>query len=209
MSTTYVMDEAILENTTTSTQSNGKHELDIPGGRLDNNISYQNGDGVISNNEEIVKDKETCGLEGVKSPNSVPEPIAIVGIGLRLPGNIHSTGAFWDLLIQKRETRCLVPESRYNIDGFYDKSKKTGSVASQYGHFLAESDHLDAFDTSFFKMSKAEAEQLDPQQRMILEVVWECMENGGQTGWRDGTQNIGVFLGTFNEVCQNSYLSLL
>jgi len=71
-------------------------------------------------------------------------------------------------------------------------------VATQYGHFLAESDKLDALDTSFFTMSKAEAEQIDPQQRMILEVVWECMENGGQTGWRG--DNIGVFLGTFNEV---------
>lgn len=138
------------------------------------------------------------------STSLTPEPIAIVGIGLRLPGGIHTSEAFWDLLISKRETRCKVPATRYNIEGFYNKSKKTGSVATEYGHFLAESDRLDALDTSFFTMSKVEAEQIDPQQRMILEVVWECMENGGQVDWRG--RNIGVYLGTFNEVTTNKVI---
>jgi acyl transferase domain-containing protein len=123
--------------------------------------------------------------------------IAIVGIGLRLPGNIHNTEAFWDLIVNKRETRGRVPESRYNVEGFYHFEKEAGSIAAKYGHFLADTDRLDAMDTSFFTISKAEADQLDPQQRMLLEVVWECMENGGQVDWRG--QNIGVFLGTFNE----------
>lgn len=130
-------------------------------------------------------------------PKFDPNAIAIVGIGLRLPGDIHTTESLWDLIVNKRETRCLVPKTRYNIDGFYHTSKEPGSVAAQYGHFLAESDKLDTLDTSFFTISKAEAEQLDPQQRMLLEVVWECMENGGQVDWKG--QNIGVFLGTFNE----------
>jgi acyl transferase domain-containing protein len=134
---------------------------------------------------------------GSKISDLDPKAIAIVGIGLRLPGGIHNTGSLWDLIVNKRETRCRVPKSRYNIDGYYHTSKESGSVAAEYGHFLADSDGLDAFDTSFFTISKAEAEQLDPQQRMLLEVVYECMENGGQVDWRG--KNIGVFLGTFNE----------
>jgi acyl transferase domain-containing protein len=47
-------------------------------------------------------------------------------------------------------------------------------------------------------MSKAEVEKLDPQQRMLLEVVWECMENADQRGWRGS--NTGVFVGTWGDV---------
>jgi acyl transferase domain-containing protein len=98
--------------------------------------------------------------------------IAIVGIGLRLPGGIHSTEALWELLINKKTTRGVVPSDRYNIESFYSAKKKPGTVAMQHGHFLAESDHLDHLDTSLFSMSKGEVEQLDPQQRMLLEGLY-------------------------------------
>ena len=127
-----------------------------------------------------------------------PEPIAIVGMALRLPGEIHSAEALWQLLINKKNTRRRVPTERYNLEGFYSPKKGPGSIISEHGHFLADTDSLEHLDTSFFSMSKAEVERLDPQQRMLLEVVWECMENAGQTGWR-GT-NTGVFVGTWGDV---------
>jgi acyl transferase domain-containing protein len=126
----------------------------------------------------------------------IPSPIAIVGIGTRLPGGVNSTSSLWDLLISKRDGRGLVPHSRYNIDGFHKPSKATGSVASRYGYFLQ--DDVDSFDASFFSMSKAEVDKMDPQQRMLLEVVWECMEAGGQINWRGG--NVGCFVGVFGDV---------
>ncbi|KAL3473253.1 hypothetical protein BJX99DRAFT_261561 [Aspergillus californicus] len=126
-----------------------------------------------------------------------PEPIAIVGIGLRLPGKIHSVESLWDLLLAKKETSGPIPSSRFNAEGFYSDSKKPGSIGVQRGHFLDESDALDQLDTSFFSMGKAEVEKLDPQQRMLLEVVWECMENAGQTGWRGS--DTGVFVGTWGD----------
>ena len=126
------------------------------------------------------------------------EPIAIVGIGLRLPGKIHSAESLWQLLLNKKTTRGEVPRSRYNSDGFYSTSKRGGTVGVKHGHFLDESDELGFLDTSFFSMSKAEVEKLDPQQRMLLEVVWECMENGGQSNWRGS--NTGVFVGTWGDV---------
>ncbi|PGH05504.1 hypothetical protein AJ80_08325 [Polytolypa hystricis UAMH7299] len=129
------------------------------------------------------------------------EPIAIVGIGLRLPGKIHSAEALWEILVNKKDTRGPVPPSRYNSDGFYSPSGRAGTVGVKHGHFLDESDGLGLLDTSFFTMSKPEVEKLDPQQRMLLEVVWECMENGGQSNWR-GT-NTGVFVGTWGDDWQD------
>lgn len=121
--------------------------------------------------------------------------IAIVGIGLRLPGSIKSTDDFWDLLIRKASTRCTVPKDRYNVDAFYSASGKPGTVNSLYGHYL--DCELDRMDASFFSMSKTEVENLDPQQRLLLEVIWECMESGGQKNWR-GTDT-GVYVGVYGD----------
>ncbi|KAK3328126.1 polyketide synthase [Cercophora scortea] len=128
-------------------------------------------------------------------PTGAPAPIAIVGIGLRLPGQITTTDQFWDLLVSKRDTRSQVPGTRYNIDAFHSPSGRPGMVRSRYGHFLdCDLGHMDA---SFFSMSKAEVEKLDPQQRLLLEVAWECLENGGQRNCRGG--NIGCYVGIFGE----------
>lgn len=161
--------------------------------------------GSISNGSAVT---ETNGHpNGPASPNGMRqnghqspalEPIAIVGMALRLPGKIHTPEALWDLIINRKTTRGLVPKSRYNIDGFFNASNRPGSVSVRHGHFLDESDAFDALDTSFFSMSKAEVEKLDPQQRMLLEVVWECMENAGQQNWRGS--NTGVFVGTWGDV---------
>jgi acyl transferase domain-containing protein len=123
-------------------------------------------------------------------------PIAIVGIGLRLPGGANSASYLWDFLVNKRSGRCLVPASRYTVDAFHKSSKTTGSVASRYGYFLQ--DDIDHFDASSFSMSRSEVERLDPQQRLLLEVVWECMESGGQKDWRG--ENIGCYVGVFGDV---------
>jgi len=135
---------------------------------------------------------------GMPIPNadaSIPEPIAIVGMSMRLPGGIRTEDAFWDLLVNKKTTRGPTPQSRYNYEGFYTDSGKPGSISVRHGHFLEESDAIDVLDTSFFNVSKAEVERLDPQQRMLLEVVWECVENAGQSNWRGS--NTGVFVGAW------------
>ncbi|KAL3417435.1 polyketide synthase [Phlyctema vagabunda] len=137
------------------------------------------------------------GHKQVNGHKETLEPIAIVGMALRLPGDIHTPEELWKLLVEKKTTRRPVPADRYNIDGFYSASKQGGSVGLQQGHFFSDKDGLDLFDTSFFTMSKAEVEALDPQQRLLLEVVFECMENGGQKNWR-GT-NTGVFVGTWGD----------
>ncbi|GAB1201010.1 hypothetical protein APSETT444_010394 [Aspergillus pseudonomiae] len=124
----------------------------------------------------------------------VPFPIAIVGMGMRLPGGVSSGTEFWNFLVNKRDGLCRVPETRYNVDAFYDEARE-GAVRTKHGYFLEQD--IVQLDIGFFEISKPEAEKLDPQQRLLLEVVWECMENAGQTNWQ-GT-NIGCFVGVFGE----------
>lgn len=124
----------------------------------------------------------------------VPFPIAIVGMAMRLPGGVSCEKEFWDFLINKRDGMCKVPDTRYNIDAFHEDSRP-GAIRTQNGYFLEHD--IRRFDPEFFGISKIEAVKLDPQQRMLLEVTWECMENGGQTGWRG--KNIGCYVGVFGE----------
>ncbi|KAF7548169.1 hypothetical protein G7Z17_g7234 [Cylindrodendrum hubeiense] len=126
-----------------------------------------------------------------------PLPIAIVGMGMRLPGAIHTADDLWKTLAEKRSTRCEIPATRFSVDGFHSPSSKPGSVAMRHGHFLADSDDLRHLDTSFFSMGITEVNDIDPQQRMLLEVVYECMQSSGQVNWQGG--NIGCYVGVWGE----------
>lgn len=97
------------------------------------------------------------------------DPIAIVGMAMRLPGGVNSGDEFWDLLVNKRSGHCRVPENRYNIDGFYTPTPKPGGTPITEGYYLQDVDYTQ-FDTSFFTTSKKELERQDPQQRQLLEV---------------------------------------
>jgi acyl transferase domain-containing protein len=125
--------------------------------------------------------------DGRATPN---EPIAIVGMGMRLPGGVHGTEEFWDMLINKRDGRCPVPRSRYNVDAFFDASKDPTT-----GYFLQEDPAY--FDAPFFSITPHLAKRMDPQQRLLLEVVWECLENAGETNWRG--KKVGCYVGVFGE----------
>ena len=125
----------------------------------------------------------------------VADPIAIVGMAMRLPGGIRDSESFWDLLVNKKSAQCRVPKDRYNIDAFYGPGK-SGHVGTQYGYFLEDLD-LANFDASFWSTTRQEAEVMDPQQRLILEVVYECLQNAGATDWRG--KNIGCYMGSFGE----------
>lgn len=117
-------------------------------------------------------------------------------MGMRLPGGVSDESSFWNLLVNKKDGRCTVPEDRYNVNAFYSPNGGHGTVKTKHGYFL---DHLDLhhLDASFFSMNKTEVEKLDPQQRLLLETVWECMENGGQVGWRG--KKIGCYVRVFGE----------
>lgn len=106
------------------------------------------------------------------------EPIAICGMGMRLPGGITDAAGFWDMLYNKRHGRCEVPKDRYNADTWFGPGK-IGHTPSKHGYFLDVD--LANMDSSFWSMTKQEIEAMDPQQRLTLEVVYECLQSAGQS----------------------------
>ncbi|PWY70902.1 putative polyketide synthase [Aspergillus heteromorphus CBS 117.55] len=145
----------------------------------------------------ITAEKENFG-EGARPPatSSPCEPIAIVGMAMRLPGGVHSGEEFWDMLIEKRSGLCDVPKDRFNIDAFHVPHQKAGTVRIKQAYFLDDVE-IGQFDSSVFSSSKTEVERLDPQQQQLLEVVYECLENAGSTSWRGS--DIGCYVGMFGE----------
>ncbi|MFI0739809.1 type I polyketide synthase [Streptomyces sp. NPDC021100] len=116
-----------------------------------------------------------------------PAPIAVVGIGCRVPG-ADGPDAFWRLLTDETCTVRDVPSSRfgrpYEIPGARVRS---GLL-----------DDVDRFDAAFFGISPREAAGMDPQQRLFMEAVWEALEDAGQdTSALAGTRT-GVWVGTTN-----------
>lgn len=104
-------------------------------------------------------------------------PIAVVGTGGRFPGDASNPDRLWELLLNARSTLSETPKDRFNVDGFYHpQAERAGTQNFREGHFMNRP--IDAFDAPFFSITPAEAEAMDPQQRMCLEVAYEALENG-------------------------------
>ena len=127
--------------------------------------------------------------------NPCHDPIAICGLGIRLPGGIRNAEEFWDLLVNGEDARGPIPSDRYQSQSFSSAMGKKGVIDLQSGYFLE--DDLGHLDASFFSMSKDELEKMDPQQRLLLEVTYECLESAGEIHYRG--KLIGCYVGTFGE----------
>lgn len=152
--------------------------------------------GVHTNGNSITTNGSN-GISATKGHYNGQIPIAICGMACRLPGGLATPDELWDFLLAKKDGRCRVPESRYNVDSYYSDTKKPGTVPTQYGYFLDESVDIGALDISFFTMTRSEVERADPQQRLMLEVAREAFEDAGVTDWRGKT--IGTYIGNFGE----------
>jgi acyl transferase domain-containing protein/NADPH:quinone reductase-like Zn-dependent oxidoreductase/acyl carrier protein len=122
------------------------------------------------------------------------EPIAVVGIGCRLPGGANDAESFWNLLVEKRTGIVDVPSDRWNVDAFYDPNPEAiGRMKTRKGGFLPGD--VFSFDPSFFDMSPREALSTDPQQRMLLQVAYEAIQSGRTTVRALQKARTGVFIG--------------
>ncbi|MDJ0843722.1 beta-ketoacyl synthase N-terminal-like domain-containing protein [Crocosphaera sp.] len=123
------------------------------------------------------------------------EHIAIIGLGCRFP-EAKDVESYWELLKQGKDGIREVPPERWNVDDFYDPQPVTpGKMSTRWGGFV---DGVDQFDPGFFQTSPREAEQIDPQQRLFLEVAWEALENGGIIPSQLSGSQTGVFVGINN-----------
>ncbi len=123
------------------------------------------------------------------------EPIALVGIGCRFPGNINGPDELWQGLKEGIDAITDIPGDRWNNDVFYDPDpNKAGKIKSKKGGFLKD---IDKFDADFFGVFPAEASRIDPQQRFLLEVTYEALEDAGISLESISDSKTGVYIGVF------------
>ncbi|GKZ81448.1 putative Hybrid PKS-NRPS biosynthetic cluster [Aspergillus niger] len=128
----------------------------------------------------------------------------IIGMACRVAG-ANSPSKLWDNILQKKDLRREMPPERFNVDAFYHPDRlNNGTTNVRHGYFLDQP--LGHFDAEFFGISGKEAAAIDPQQRILLEVVYEALENA-EIALEDirGT-NTSVYCGTFANA--NDYNSL-
>ena len=133
------------------------------------------------------------------------EPIAIIGVGCRFPEEINDAETFWKFLSEGKDAITEIPSDRWNVDKFYaEQPGIQGKYYSRHGGFIRE---IHAFDAGFFGISPREAKQMDPHQKILLEVAWQAIEDAGLIVDRKKSINAGIFVGISNQdygkVCQN------
>src|SRR5689334_15340674 len=94
------------------------------------------------------------------------EPIAVVGIGCRLPGGVTGPDSFWKLLESGTDAVTEVPADRWDAEAFYDTDMSVpGRMPTKWGAYLND---ITGFDADFFGITPREAMSMDPQQRVAL-----------------------------------------
>ena len=129
---------------------------------------------------------------GTEQPRT-GEPIAVIGLGLRMPGGADTPEKFWSLLRDGVDTTGEFPASRGDARSLYHPDP--GNPGTAYvirGGFL---DEVDGFDPGAFGISPREAVGMDPQQRLLLEVTWEALERAGYASAGLGGSATGVYVG--------------
>jgi acyl transferase domain-containing protein len=130
----------------------------------------------------------------MESTRFIQEPIAVVSMACRLPGHSDSPQKLWEFLMQDGVADTAVPESRFNLKAFYDGSDRPRTLRSPGAMFMEYVDPA-AFDAPFFNISPQEATAMDPQQRILLEVIYEALENAGLPLESLAGEKYGCFVG--------------
>ena len=118
---------------------------------------------------------------------------AIVGIGCRFPGGVTSLEGLWNVLSGGKDVVTSVPGERFDLARYWHPDRKaSGRTCSVSAGIVGD---VKKFDAAFFGMSPKEAEALDPQQRMMLEMAWEAFEDAGIAPSEAAGSKTAVYVG--------------
>ena len=124
------------------------------------------------------------------------EPIAVIGMALRLPGGVDSPERFWRALAAGEDLIGTIPAERWQADAYRGAGPdEPGTMYDVHGGFL---DDIDSFDADFFGINAREAASMDPQHRILLELSWEALERSGIDPRSLADSSTGVWLGLTN-----------
>nr|VFJ72078.1 MAG: Acyl transferase domain-containing protein [Candidatus Kentron sp. FW] len=138
----------------------------------------------------VVLKKKQAELDAIKFAQT--EPIAIIGMACRFP-DADNPDAYWRLLHNGVDAITEVPPGRWDVDAFFDLAPEVpGKSYTRHGGFLPD---IDRFEPAFFGISPREAVEMDPHQRLLLEVAWEALEDAGQAPTELVGRAVGVFFG--------------
>ena len=119
-------------------------------------------------------------------------PVAVIGMACRFPG-ANTPAALWELLCAGGNSIVEIPPDRWDVPSYFDADLEfDDTMNTRWGGFLAD---IDQFDPRFFGISTREAADMDPQQRLMLEVSWEALENAGLAPDQMEGSETGVFAG--------------
>ena len=129
--------------------------------------------------------------------------IAVVGLATRLPGDMNSPEETWQALLEGRDAITDLPEGRWSEFMEEPRLAELIKKARTRGGYLND---IKGFDSEFFALSKTEADNIDPQQRMALELTWEALEYARIPASNLRGESVGVYVGT--SVMDYSYLAM-
>jgi polyketide synthase 13 len=146
---------------------------------------------IIEGEPEI----EDTGVEEDWSRERDVEDIAIIGIATRFPGDMNTPEETWQALLEGRDAITDLPEGRWEEFLSEPRIAERVAKARTRGGYLSD---IKGFDAEFFTLSKMEADNLDPQQRMALELTWEALENARIPASSLRGERVGVYVGSSN-----------
>ncbi|TPQ17201.1 type I polyketide synthase [Streptomyces sporangiiformans] len=143
--------------------------------------------------------------DGVAFPTALPTeipaapttPVAVIGVGCRLPGGVGSPAAYWRLLTEGRDAVGTLPPGRWDPyrPGGGTRAPRLPDDVSRHGGFLGDLGDIAGFDAEFFGIAAHEAAAMDPQHRMLLEVTREALDHAALAAPSLAGTRTGVFIG--------------
>ncbi|KAI1348370.1 reducing type I polyketide synthase [Xylaria sp. FL0043] len=131
---------------------------------------------------------------GMEAKPFTQTPIAIVGMACRLPGHCGTPDDFWNFMMRGGVASNTPPPNRFNLSGHFDSSRKPQTMKTPGAMFMEDVDPAD-FDAQFFSINNSDAIAMDPQQRNLMEVTYECLENAGMPLEKLSGQRVGCLVG--------------